>query len=281
MTTSSAIGSVAIPAHNEAAVIRRCLDDLLAGFAPGELEVVVSCNGCTDDTADIVRSFAPAVRVVEVARASKSAALRAADQVLAVFPRLYLDADVVLPSDSARLVLERLRNGPALAARPPIKYDMTGAAPLVRSYYRARVRVPSVMNSLWGAGVYGLSAAGRARFGPFPELIADDLFVDQHFDRSEIDIVPSAPVVVTVPRRTADLFRILRRMYHGNAENRALPANAARTATSTLRGLAMAAAAGPGKAMDTATYLGLAAIARTSLTVTTPPTWGRDESSRG
>jgi hypothetical protein len=40
------IGFVVIPAHNEAAVIRRSLDALLAGFAPNELHVVVACNGC-------------------------------------------------------------------------------------------------------------------------------------------------------------------------------------------------------------------------------------------
>ena len=80
------IGSVVIPAHNEAAVIRRCLDALLTGVAPSELDVVVACNGCTDDTANIVRSSWPAVRVIEVAQAAKPAALRAADEVLSVFP---------------------------------------------------------------------------------------------------------------------------------------------------------------------------------------------------
>jgi glycosyltransferase involved in cell wall biosynthesis len=280
VTTPAAIGSVAIPAHNEAAVIRRCLDALLADFAPGELEVVVSCNGCTDGTADLVRSCAPAVRVIELARASKTAALRAADEILTAFPRLYLDADIVLPSASAALVLECLRDGTALAARPPIRYDVTGAAPLVRSYYRARSRVPAVMNSLWGAGLYGLSAAGRGRFGPFPDVIADDLFVDQNFCRSEIAIVGSAPVVVTVPRQSADLIRILRRAYSGNAENRALPEGAQSTAASTVRGLAAAASAGPGKALDAAAYLCLAAIARMSLAVARPARWSRDESSR-
>lgn len=280
MTASPPLGSVAIPAHNEATVIRRCLGALLGGFAPGELDVVVACNGCTDGTADVVRSSGLAVRVVEVAEASKPSALRAADKALVAFPRLYIDADVFLPSDSARMVLERLRTGPALAARPPIRYDTTGSAFLVRSYYRARARVPAVMNSLWGAGVYGLSAAGRERFQSFPDVIADDLFIDQQFQSSEIEIVESAPVVVTVPRRTSDLFRILRRTYYGNAENRALPDGTASTATSTLRGLAGATLVEPAKAVDTAVYMGFAATARITLTIAAPTRWGRDESSR-
>jgi glycosyltransferase involved in cell wall biosynthesis len=277
---STAIGSVVIPAHNEAAVIQRCLDNLLAGFAPGEIDVVVACNGCTDSTADIVRSSCHDVRVIEVAKPSKTAALRAADDVLDTFPRIYLDADIVLPSASARQVLNRLRTGPPLAARPPIRYDTAGAAFLVRSYYRARVRVPSVMGSLWGAGVYGLSTAGRARFGPFPDIIADDLFVDQCFERIEIEIVDSAPVVVAVPRRASDLFRILRRTYQGNAENRSLPGDSASTTSSTLRELVKAASAGPLTALDATVYLGIAAAARFTLAVAAPSMWSRDESSR-
>ena len=39
------LGSVVIPAHNESTAIRRCLDALFAGLAPGELDVVVVCNG--------------------------------------------------------------------------------------------------------------------------------------------------------------------------------------------------------------------------------------------
>jgi glycosyltransferase involved in cell wall biosynthesis len=280
VTESSPIGSVAIPAHNEAAVIRRCLDALLAGFRRSELDVVVACNGCTDDTATIARSHPYPVRVIEVPQASKPAALRAADEALAAFPRLYLDADVVLSADSARLVLERLRFGPALAARPPISYETASAPPLVRSFYRARARVPAVMESLWGAGVYGLSAAGRARFGAFPDVIADDLFVDQRFRRSEIEIVSSAPVVVAVPRRTADLFRILRRTYRGNEENRSLTGDPASTTHSTLRGLAAAAAKGPRSALDTAAYLGIATAARVTLAARTPAGWERDDSSR-
>ena len=96
MTAPAPLGSAVIPAHNEAAVILRCLDTLLAGFRPGELDVVVTCNGCTDGTADVVRSSGHQVRVLEIDAASKPAALRAAEEVVTAFPRLYLDADVVL-----------------------------------------------------------------------------------------------------------------------------------------------------------------------------------------
>ena len=276
------LGSVVIPAHNEAAVIRRCLDALLAGCHPAELDVVVACNGCTDGTADVARSSGRPVRVVELDTASKPGALRAAEEVTTAFPRLYVDADVVLTASSARLVLERLRTGQVLAARPPIRYDTDRSGPLVRSYYRARTRVPAVMGSLWGAGVYGLSEAGRARFGAYPDVVADDFFVDQHFYPWEIEIVNSVPVVVSVPRTVADLLRILRRNYRGITENRALPPRPVMSPTlpATLYDLARLAFDKPTRAADATTYVALAGLARLTLAVAAPTAWERDNSSR-
>jgi glycosyltransferase involved in cell wall biosynthesis len=101
------LASVVIPAHNEAAVIRRCLDALFTGIEPGNLEVIVVCNGCRDDTAAVVRSSGHPVQVLELERASKSAALRTGDRVAHTLPRLYLDADVLLSGSSARRVAGR------------------------------------------------------------------------------------------------------------------------------------------------------------------------------
>ena len=92
---------VVIAAHNEEAVIGRCLRRLLAGAEPGEFDVVVVANGCTDRTAEVARDF-PGVRVIELDQAGKAAALNAGDRASEVFPRLYLDADVLLGTADAR-----------------------------------------------------------------------------------------------------------------------------------------------------------------------------------
>jgi glycosyltransferase involved in cell wall biosynthesis len=281
------LGSVVIPANDEALVIRRCLDALFEGFPPGRLDVVVVCNGCTDDTAVQARSSGHPVRVLELGAASKPAALRAGDAAALAFPRIYLDADIVLPGMAARLLLERLRTG-AIAGRPPIRYDTIGASAPVRSYFRARSRVPAVLGSLWGAGVYGLSSEGRSRFGEFPDVVGDDLWVDRLFHPGEVEIVDCAPVVVTVPRRAGDLIRLLRRTYRGKAETAPdLDGRARETMPSTLRDLGRLAAAGPGGALDAATYSAFAAGARLSLAVAqaaggqpTGVRWERDDSSR-
>ena len=276
------LGSVVIPAHDESAGIHRCLDALFAGTAPRQFDVIVVCNGCSDGTADLARSSGHPVRVIELETASKAAALRAGDEAASGFPRIYLDADVVLPGSSACAVLERLRDG-AVAARPPIRYDSSRSSAPVRSYYRARSRVPALLESLWGAGVYGVSEAGRTRFGTFPDVVADDLWVDRHFAPGEIMIVDCAPVAVAVPRRAHDLVRILRRTYRGKAETAGVDphSRARRTTASTIGQLRRLAAAGPSAALDAATYAAFATGARLALAAPLPGSrWERDDSSR-
>jgi glycosyltransferase involved in cell wall biosynthesis len=283
------VGSVVIPAHNEARVIVRCLDALFRGFAPGELDVVVVCNGCADDTAELARGSGYPLRVISLDAASKAAALRAGDAAAMAFPRLYVDADVVLDGEAARRVLETLKTG-AVAARPPIRYDSSRCSASVRSYYRARAQVPAVLRSLWGAGVYGLAEAGRSRFDEFPDLVSDDLWLDRQFAVDEVAIVDCAPVVVAVPRRPRDLLRVLRRTYKGKTEHcteSRLDERAKTITAEALADLRRHALRGPRAALDAATYAGFATVARLALRVASSGSataggagWERDDSSR-
>lgn len=281
------LGSVVIPAHNEQAVIAGCLAPLAPLAERGELEIVVVCNGCTDATAEVVRGFA-GVRVVELPVGSKPAALRAGDRAVTALPRMYLDADVVLPPEAARQVLSLLSgDAPAarppapLAARPPVRYDATGSTPLVRRYYRARSRIPAVLGSLWGAGTYALSARGRARFGEFPDLVADDLWVDQLFAPGEVAVLDCPPVTVTAPAHTGDLLRVLRRTYRGKAEHHSRnPDTAYETSGGTARDLVRLARSGPSGFVDAAVYLALVLAARILFRLNGGGSWERDDSSR-
>src|SRR6185312_1419006 len=101
MRYSAIVVSVVIPAHNEASVVGRLLSGLLAGAAPGEFEIWVVANGCTDDTAEIAGAFAD-VKVLITPQANKHAAMRLADEHAEGFPRLYVDADVELGSEDVR-----------------------------------------------------------------------------------------------------------------------------------------------------------------------------------
>ena len=268
---SGLTGSVIIPAHDEAGVIARTLH-ALAPLAPGGIEVVVAANGCSDDTAEVARSV-PGTRVLDLPEPGKTAALNAADEVARSWPRLYLDADITVTPQSVLDVFAHLdAGGGALAARPPYVWQSSGAGPIVRSYYRARSRMPSMSRALWGAGAYALSQEGHRRVAPFPDVVADDVFVDQAFTEVEKAIVPTAPVVVRTPRSAGALLSVLRRQARGPAEL------GVDTSCSTLRELA-GTVSGPLTLLDALVYAGLAVAARSG-PAPTQGTWERDTSSR-
>ncbi|SDW53167.1 polymer biosynthesis protein, WecB/TagA/CpsF family [Arthrobacter sp. cf158] len=271
-------GAVIIPAHNEAAVIARTLDSLRDALAWGTVEVIVACNGCTDSTASIASRFA-GVRVLHVEAASKTAALNAADQVASLWPRLYLDADIEVSADALGAVFGALQEGPLLAARPAFRYDTRGASPLVRSYYRARSRVPANARGLWGAGVYALSREGHDRLGAFPDLTGDDYYVDRLFSGVEKSVLETEPVVVRTPRTRAALLAILRRTYRGNAQQDGFAGG--QSTSRTFREL-LWSVRGPLTAVDAVVYAAFAVAGRRRglLGRKPAPVWERDESSR-
>lgn len=271
-------GSVVIPAWNEAAVISRTLHALYDGIDASALETVVACNGCTDDTAQVAERTGLPVQVLDLPPVGKVGAIRAAEQAVESLPRLYLDADTVLPGHSALAVLDALTDG-AIAARPPLHYDTAGSSWPVRRFYRVRESLPSVMRDLCGAGVYGLSATARERFDEFPPFSGDDLFAARIVTADEVVIVDAPPVIVHVPRDVRSLVRILGRGYRGNRElAAAMPIDAASTAGRTaneLRDLARS----PRRWVDAAVYTALVLAGRLA-SRRASDVWHRDDSAR-
>jgi glycosyltransferase involved in cell wall biosynthesis len=266
--------SVVIAAHNEAAVIGRCLDALLAD---GPLDVTVVANGCTDDTAAVARAH-PGVRVIELAEASKPAALNAGDAAATGFPRIYLDGDIVLPGAAIRRLAAAV-DATTLAAVPRRRLVLAGRPLLVRGYYAVNARLPVFADGLFGRGAIAVSAAGRDRFDRFPDIIADDLFLDSQFTNAEKREVPEVAADVETPLRTRDLVRRLSRVRAGNAALRAT-ADGVRPASrwSWLRDVVLRR---PWLAPAAACYVSLTvAAALLARQRARAATWGRDESSR-
>jgi hypothetical protein len=209
--------SVIIAAHNEESVIARCLDALTAsGEKP--LDITVVANGCNDRTADIARGY-HSVRVLDLPQAGKAAALNAGDAVAEGFPRVYLDADVVVPAAGVHELCAHLR-GSVHAAVPHRVLDLRGRPLLVRGYYAVNAHHPAFTVGLFGRGAIAVSAEGRGRFLHFPELVADDLFLDSVFDTVEKCQVHSVSSVIQTPLTTRDLYRRLVRVRAGNAAMR-------------------------------------------------------------
>ncbi len=282
-------GSVVIPAHNEERVIRRCLEALTNGTgkpsAAFPLEIVVVCNGCTDQTAVLARQF-PQVTVIEIPESSKVAALNTGDEAVAALPRIYLDADSELSNASARSLLREAvhHKDPAIVA-PHVEFETGGCSALARSYVRGSKRTSFRKFGVNGRGVYVLNGSGRAKFGKFPELTNDDLFVASLFDTHEQVIDRNAKVIIRPPRDARSLIRVRRRIYYGNREVEARqPGN--RPPWRGWRNVAYAIRRmrSLGEAGDLVVYIGVNIIAKwTALRMArsgSDPMWQRDDSSR-
>jgi hypothetical protein len=214
----TARASVVIPAHNEEPVIGRLLGALAPAAADGRLDVHVICNGCRDRTAEVAAGFT-GVAVHTVEHSSKIAALNEGDRRAgSVFPRLYLDADIAVDLESVLAVVAVLERGDVLAAAPSCHVALEGRPRAVRDFYRVFLGTPWMRAGAIGSGFYGLAAAGRARFGSFPEVVNDDLFVRQLFSSDERATVEGAAFRVEAPRTVRALVRAKARVAAGTAE---------------------------------------------------------------
>jgi glycosyltransferase involved in cell wall biosynthesis len=221
MTRTNRFGiatSIVIPAHNEEAVIARTLDSILRDARAGEFAIYVVCNGCEDATAEIAEGY-PDVHVIELAVASKSSALNTGDQCAGdIFPRIYLDADVTITTDSLRRVVDVLDVPEPRAAAPKLIVRTQARPPVVRGFYHTFVRLPWVTQNMVGSGFYGLSRAGRERFSTFPELINDDQMVRTLFTDKERQAVPYATFTIEAPHSTRALIMAKARVITGVTE---------------------------------------------------------------
>ncbi|MEU4695272.1 glycosyltransferase [Actinoplanes sp. NPDC023714] len=205
-----------MPAYNEAAGIGRILSDLLGDPDFGsDIEVIVAANGCTDDTADVARSYG--VRVIDIATPSKTAAFNAADAIATGDVLIYQDADIPVTAALLRQLAAAVAEPGIEAAVPGREIDASGSAWPVRAFYAINGRLPVFSRRLFGRGVIALSREARSRFDRFPEITADDMFLDAIVAASEKAEV-ATPVRVGAPKTSSDLVRRVARARDGNAE---------------------------------------------------------------
>ncbi|MEV6580016.1 glycosyltransferase family 2 protein [Streptomyces sp. NPDC051582] len=286
--------SIVIPAHNEGRVIGRLLDALLADAPADGPDIVVVCNGCTDDTAAVAGARGPRVRVVEIPTPSKHTALRVGDEHAQGFPRLYVDADVEVGAADVRALTGALAARPGLlAAAPGRDIPLSGCAWPVRAYYRVWQRLPAVREGLFGRGVIAVTEPGHARIAALPPLMADDLAASLAFAPQERRVVETARVVVHPPRTWGDLIRRRVRAATSSAELERFQASqapgstegahapSARTGTDDLRALLRAQPSLlPGVMVFVVAALAARRRSRKAIRSGDFSTWLRDESSR-
>lgn len=208
--------SVVIPAHDEGPVLGRCLDALLGGSRPGEFDVVVVANACTDDTAEVARRAG--VRVVETPVAGKVHALNLGDGRCTAFPRVYLDADVEIDTPSLRELVAVLGRADLLGCSPRPSFDARDVGRVARRVHRVQQALMQDRRGLAGAGVYALSRAGHELTFPLPPVIADDGWVHRTIPPERRTVVESARSLVRPARTVRDEIRRRVRVRRANRQ---------------------------------------------------------------
>jgi glycosyltransferase involved in cell wall biosynthesis len=208
--------TVVMPAHDEENVIGTALRGILD--APEiELEVIVVANGCTDRTGERARDAGERVRVIEIAEASKIAALNAGSRDVESYPVVYVDADVTVSGRDLVALAQGLVDSGAQVAAPKMRVR-TSSSWWVRQYYRVWALTGYRSEGHIGSGVYMLTRSGRGRFGDFPAVIADDLFVQRLFAPSERYTPDDLFFAVDAPRSLGALVRRNTRIAAGNQQ---------------------------------------------------------------
>jgi glycosyltransferase involved in cell wall biosynthesis len=281
--TPAATGSVIIPAHNEEASIGLCLSTLLRNAKPNEFEVIVVCNGCSDETASAARAFGNMVRVVEIEVGSKIIALNLGNKAARFFPRLYLDADLELSTRAARALLAAATDPSCLAAIGRMETDVTQVPWLMRQYYAVWNRSGYLKNGKFG-GAYALSESGTAHVGVLPPVINDDEYVRRRIPAEGIRVLAECSFRAQMPRTLRDLIAVRTRVHRGNrqlkelarASGSALPPQ---TQAKSVRGLLSTASRRPDLWVGITTYIVVNVIAKLRARARSAA-WGRDESTR-
>ncbi len=210
--------SVIIPAHNEASVISACLKPLLENSFLDNNQVIVVCNGCLDETAKIVSNLSSKFICLETDIPSKSNALNLGDAVATFYPRIYLDADVVISIAAIKAMIKTLKIEGIFATSVEPKIILSKSAYFVKAYYDIWFQLPYYKAGMIGSGVYTLSEKGRNRFNKFPDIISDDGFVRCLFNEQERKLTHGFYSQVNVPKDIINLIKIKTRSRLGRYE---------------------------------------------------------------
>lgn len=282
--------TVIIPAHNEEAVIGRCLQTIMrAAPLRHSMQLIVAANGCCDRTVEVARATAPEALVLDIAEGSKPGAMNAAGAYALHFPRIYLDADVQCDYRSLEAVAKALRQPGVMAASPSLRMDFSRSNWLIKAYYRVWLTQPYVNRNMVGSGCYGLSRSAFEEIGPFPSIIGDDIWVHSRFREDQRRNVQcddaGKPVYFTVspPTTATDQIRVETRRRLGNLELRQQFPSPYYAGSNSAGDLPSALSKGA-SAIDIGVYLGIKSLARVRSQIawrrSKTIVWERDEAAR-
>ncbi|HIO96692.1 MAG TPA: glycosyltransferase [Leucothrix sp.] len=214
------MATIIVPAHNEASVIESCLNSIVN--QTGVDHIIVPCNGCTDNTVEIVKNKFPTAVCLDIKKPSKTNALNVAEEKArelgVTYPIFYIDADTQLSENCIPQITQAMaKDGVLLSAPTPI-INTDKSSWLVKTYYKVWTRLPYIKEGVIATCSFIVSESGRQRFDKFADVIGDDGFIRCHFKNKEISNIAGAEIYITAPRDIFSLIKIKTRARLGNME---------------------------------------------------------------
>jgi glycosyltransferase involved in cell wall biosynthesis len=220
--------SIIIPAHNEEQLIVTTLSCLLADEQLTRCQFYIVCNGCTDNTVTLIRSFIQTqnvclksrfidIEIIETDIASKTNALNIGIKNLTTEQVVLLDADIKIQGSEVNELIAQLKQLKLLAVAPKVSFNYQRSSFFSRLYYRMSSQ--SFYNQYHRlSNVIALSNSGIERIKYLPDIIADDEFIRRRFDMSEYKIIDDVLFEFTCPKTIKSLLQVLTRVERGNLQ---------------------------------------------------------------
>jgi len=220
--------SVCIAAYNEERTIGNALDSVLNQDYPGELEVLVCANDCTDKTVEIVQQKQARdnrVDIIATTERGKPNAWNILARAAQHNYRAFMDADVVLGNDALLHLVKALDANPqAIAAAPTISYVTAG-----RDFLTRLLAAPPSCTRFTSGALYALRNDGLQHaflshdFAEMPKhIIAEDAWLTHMITRDRIVMQPAAEVYLAA-YSASDLFRAAMRSGRTNSQFEVYP----------------------------------------------------------
>jgi len=214
------MATVIVPAHNESSVIEACLDSIIN--QQGVDHIIVPCNGCSDNTVEIVKTKYPTTVCLDIETPSKTNALNVAEEKVkelgVTYPIFYIDADTQLSENAIQDITNVMEDGNIKLSAPTPIIDTSHSSWLVKTYYKVWVNLPYIKEGVIATCSFIVSEEGRKRFDKFADVIGDDGFIRCHFKNKEISNIEGAEIYIRAPKDIFSLIKIKTRARLGNME---------------------------------------------------------------
>lgn len=220
--------SIIIPAYNEASLLVGTLNHILEDDVLLNCEIIVVCNGCSDNSAEIINSFAANnsetldrksidLKLLNENKPSKTNALNVGISASIFNIKVLLDADIKVSGHCIKALVDALDTKGLMAMSPRVIFDTARSSNLVKKYYK--VEQHSKYNQeLRLSNVIALSEQGIILLGQFPDVIADDEYLRRQFNNKQYSVLSSESFIFEAPKDLKNLINVLSRVERGNLQ---------------------------------------------------------------